>query len=835
MPPATPLRALRTPRIWSAPALAVLLAAGCRDSVTAPPVESVVGTPTTSVGVTSLSTARYPGEWSVYPDSNPAGYEPAYAIRIAVLGYGMMVDEIMQPKGPLLGTVGYLGTPTVNDSASAAALRGQFDVLVITNGGGENVTSAGIDAYLDAGGGVILEDTTVRDVYGWAPRTFDPTRTYKFPPPSSAGMPQGDPALTRIIEGALAANTLTFQAILHSTSATMSGMHTPFIHTVLGPTEGAPGAEQAIAVHGERSWGAGNQGGRYILQGISLAACAAPSCQSMSNEQLLLLNEIRWVARNAINQPPRAEAGGNAGADPDVHYAGAEGSAVTFDGSAFDNEFGPGTRLTMSWDFQGDGTADLTGSSLEIVGALRGSYTWADEGNHTARFSVTDANGLTRTDVVPVRVANVAPTVTVAGNVTVQAGRRLNLPVSFADPGADDAPWTYTVRWGDETTATPGSTGTLASMGAFTPTHTYTSVGVYPVTVELTDEDGGQGVASLQVTVVPFTNEAPTASAGGPYAGTEGSPSTLSAARSTDPDGDELTYAWDLDGDGSYDDATGVTASFTGVDDGTYTVAVQVSDGDASSTASSTVTVANAAPALAAVSFPASPVRVGTSVTVSAAFTDPGAADTHIAHVQWDVDGAFEPAVVSNGSASATRVLAAGVYTVTLRLRDDDGGADDETTIGYVVVYDPSGPFVTGGGWIHSAAGDCTLMAACASASGNATFGFVSRYRTGAAAPSGNFEFTAGGFRFRSTTYRWLVVAGARAQYKGEGTVNGGGAYGFLVTAVDGAVNGGGGDRFRIKVWEIATGAVVYDNRRGIAEDSDAAANLGGGSIVIHK
>ena len=40
---------------------------------------------------------------------------------------------------------------------------------------------------------------------------------------------------------------------------------------------------------------------------------------------------------------------------------------------------------------------------------------------------------------------------------------------------------------------------------------------------------------------------------------------------SSDPDGDVLTYAWDLDGDGAFDDATTATASFTYTQPGTYT------------------------------------------------------------------------------------------------------------------------------------------------------------------------------------------------------------------------------------------------------------------------
>src|SRR5207237_1389380 len=64
----------------------------------------------------------------------------------------------------------------------------------------------------------------------------------------------------------------------------------------------------------------------------------------------------------------------------------------------------------------------------------------------------------------------------------------------------------------------------------------------------------------------------------------------------------------------------------------------------------------------------------------------------------------------------------------------------------------------------------------------------------------------------------WLVVAGARAQYKGTGTINGQGSYKFLLTAIDGDINGGGGqDRFRIKIWyydsNLQQDVVVYDNQ----------------------
>ena len=48
------------------------------------------------------------------------------------------------------------------------------------------------------------------------------------------------------------------------------------------------------------------------------------------------------------------------------------------------------------------------------------------------------------------------------------------------------------------------------------------------------------------------------------------------------------------------------------------------------------------------------------------------------------------------------------------------------------------------------------------------------------------FQFQAGNLNFHSDGYEWLVVAGAKAQYKGTGTVNGAGGYGFMLTATTG-------------------------------------------------
>jgi hypothetical protein len=184
----------------------------------------------------------------------------------------------------------------------------------------------------------------------------------------------------------------------------------------------------------------------------------------------------------------------------------------------------------------------------------------------------------------------------------------------------------------------------------------------------------------------------------------------------------------------------------------------------------------------------------------------------------------------------------AGVYAVTLTLNDNLGGITITNTVvpdnlpAMIVAYDPNGGFVTGGGWIMSPPG---AYVPNLSLTGKANFGFVSKYQKGATLPTGNteFQFHATNFNFKSAAYDWLVIGGARAQYKGLGTINGTGNYGFILTAIDGQINGGGGtDKFRIKIWDKNNGdTIIYDNMLGALDGDNPTTVLGGGSIVIHS
>lgn len=201
-------------------------------------------------------------------------------------------------------------------------------------------------------------------------------------------------------------------------------------------------------------------------------------------------------------------------------------------------------------------------------------------------------------------------------------------------------------------------------------------------------------------------------------------------------------------------------------------------------------------------------------------------------------DGTTSTPDVDYPSTSGTTftLTAAGVYTLIVAATDRAGNAATATRT--FVVYDPSAGFVTGGGWINSPPDACTgKLASCpAGTTGRANFGFVSQYKKGVTVPTGNteFQFQAGGLNFKSTSYEWLVVSGAKAQFKGSGTINGAGSYDFHLTVTDGDAPGGGGaDKFRIRI--TGPSGVVYDNQpNGDPASLDAGTAISGGSIVIH-
>ncbi|HSG18776.1 MAG TPA: PKD domain-containing protein, partial [Anaerolineae bacterium] len=248
-------------------------------------------------------------------------------------------------------------------------------------------------------------------------------------------------------------------------------------------------------------------------------------------------------------------------------------------------------------------------------------------------------------------------------------------------------------------------------------------------------------------------------------------------------------------------------------------------------------------PELSALTIQPSVVEIEVDILAGAVFTDPDPRPgTHIAEWDWGDGSPLTVKEVEPGLALANHAyLDAGIYTVAFKVTNPIGlstAAHPES----VVVFDPSGGFVTGAGWINSTAGaycpDPSLV-------GKANFGFVSKYVKGKQAPTGNtqFQFKTAGLTFSSEDYDWLVVTGGdSANFKGTGTINGqlspaGDPYKFKVWAGDGEP-----DTLRIRIWYEYEALedmefVIYDNVDLLCDEVDDGGPkqpIGGGQIIVH-
>ena len=505
-----------------------------------------------------------------------------------------------------------------------------------------------------------------------------------------------------------------------------------------------------------------------------------------------------------------------------------------------DRTLNEGEVVALANNSSDDGPLQFAWSSSNtLVAAVNPSdiaqpnLTAIDNGSAVVGLDVVDTDGGTATDNATITVLNMAPTVANSA-VELDEGSLYTGTLSFTDPGTLDT-HTATVDYGD------GSTENLGSVtGGVVPlSHRYVDNGTYTISVTVTDDDLGAGTGVVSVTVLnvapTVANSAVELDEGSLYTGTLSftDPGTLDTHTATIDYGDGTP----LEGPNTVTVTDVVQLSHLYVDDESVTVSVTVTDKDGGTdTGTASVTVRNVAPVVGAVTAPVVPVLIGTGVNVSASFTDVGIRDLHTATINWG-DGVATTGTVAQGAGSGSvsgskSYSSPGIYTVTVHVSDDDGGTGSAQFL-YVVVYDPAGGFVTGGGLIDSPAGAYLPAPLVA---GRAQFAFISKYQKGASIPQGttSFRFNAANFVFASTSYEWLVVSGAKATYKGRGTVNGLGDYGFLLSTVDGdSQSVPGPDRLRLKVWNRLSGDVIYDNQLGAADDAPAATTIAAGAITV--
>ena len=344
--------------------------------------------------------------------------------------------------------------------------------------------------------------------------------------------------------------------------------------------------------------------------------------------------------------------------DAGPNQSGNEGQNFIFDDSSFVDE--GSVSWDYSWDF-GDGSAVSTSEDP--------THVYADNGSYTVTLRITDDDGYWGEDTLTVTVANVAPTVDAGSD---PAGINEGGSVAFSaptidDPGSDS--FFYSWDFGD------GSAVSTSDA----PTHVYDDDTGGPFTVRVTvrDDDGGSDYDELTVTV---TNVAPSVDAGLDPAGIlEGGSVPFSAPTIDDPGSDSFFYSWDF-GDGS---AVSTSAAPTHIFDddtgGPFTVRVTVRDDDGGSDYDElTVTVTNVAPSVDAGPDPAG-INEGGSVVFSAPTIDDPGSDSY--SYSWDF-GDGSPVSTSDAPTHVYDDDTGGPFTVTVTVRDDDGGSDyDELSV----------------------------------------------------------------------------------------------------------------------------------------------------------
>ncbi|HEX8913117.1 MAG TPA: PQQ-dependent sugar dehydrogenase, partial [Humisphaera sp.] len=172
----------------------------------------------------------------------------------------------------------------------------------------------------------------------------------------------------------------------------------------------------------------------------------------------------------------------------------------------------------------------------------------------------------------------------------------------------------------------------------------------------------------------------------------------FSAAGSTDPNpGETLTYAWDLDGDGAYNDSTDVAPSFTYAATGTYTVRLRVTDRTgATGTASLAVSVGNSAP-VPTITSPLAGLRwkVGDVISFAGGATDLQDGTLAAANLKWSLivrhENLIDPSNYHEhlvqewvGTSSGTFIAPDHEYPSKLELRltaTDSGGLTSTTAV----------------------------------------------------------------------------------------------------------------------------------------------------------
>jgi hypothetical protein len=187
-------------------------------------------------------------------------------------------------------------------------------------------------------------------------------------------------------------------------------------------------------------------------------------------------------------------------------------------------------------------------------------------GTTTVTYTATDCSNLKSECSFTVTVINHPPVADADGPYSGPAGS--NIPLDGTDSYDPDGDTIFYFWDFDNDDQFDDAIGPSPNFSTVVP-------GLYTVGLKVTDSCGGVGTDRAEVEV---TNSV-VADANGPYTMHAGDTINLDGSGSYDPEGHAIvSYEWDLDDGGFYDDATGINPPYTNSVPGTYTVGIKVTD-----------------------------------------------------------------------------------------------------------------------------------------------------------------------------------------------------------------------------------------------------------------
>jgi gliding motility-associated-like protein len=321
-----------------------------------------------------------------------------------------------------------------------------------------------------------------------------------------------------------------------------------------------------------------------------------------------------------------------------------------------------GTITGWAWDFGDPASAGNNTSALQNP-----SHTFTTSGTFNVTLVTTSSTGCSNTIVIPVTVAALpTPSFTYTQNCGTNVLNFTNTSTVAAPSTITSSSWNF----GDPASG-PANTSTVTN-----PTHTFSGLGVYTVTLIITTSDGCSQTITQQVTVSNNATAAFTATTVCSNSPMQFTNNSLNAS----------TYLWDFGVTAITTDTSSQTnPSYTYTSGGVYTVTLIASPGPCADTTTLIVNV-NAGPQ---VTFTAPAVCIGAATT----FTDQSTVSTGtITGWHWDYGVASLTNDTSNLQNPTYTYTTAGTYNVTLTCTSSNG-CTTSTTIPVTVSALPTANF----------------------------------------------------------------------------------------------------------------------------------------------